>query len=126
MSKRILIIGGYGNFGSFISEQLSAPVLDELKAMKASLTSSPFISIRLRTAAIVALCSSKWNSSGSRNTRDTGVLSTGTCMRYRGEKRWRTETDRCTQQFNFSIQNGCAIKAFVFPSRRASSWLLER
>lgn len=74
----------------FISEQLSAPVLDELKAMKASLTSSPLISIRRLTAVMVARCCSKWNSSGTRNTRDTGVLSTGTCMR-----RWAiTERER--------------------------------
>lgn len=62
----------------YISEQLSAPVLEELKAMKASLTGSPLASMRRRTASMVARCCSRWNSSGTRNTRDTGVRSTDT------------------------------------------------
>lgn len=62
----------------YISEQLSAPVFDELNAIKASLTGNPFASIRRRTAVMVALYWSRWNSSATRNILDTGVLSTGT------------------------------------------------
>lgn len=62
----------------YISEQLSAPVLEELKAMKASRTGSPLFSMRRLTAVIVARYCSRWNSSGTRNTRETGDRSTGT------------------------------------------------
>lgn len=69
----------------YISEQLRAPVLEELNAMKASRTGSRFASIRRRTAVMVALYCRRWNSSGTRNTLDTGMRSTGTCRcRHRG------------------------------------------
>lgn len=62
----------------YISEQLRAPEREELKARKASLTGSPLLSMRRRTAAIVARYWRRWYSSGMMNMRDSAVRSTGT------------------------------------------------
>lgn len=71
----------------YISEQLSAPVLEELNAINASRMGSPLFSMRRLTAVMVARYCSKWNSSGTRNTLETGVRSTGT-YRNRNRKCW--------------------------------------